>query len=165
MTRRAYAVLAALVGTLLAAAPASADPFEWHSVSCATGAMTAATEGGGVRVTGWIQPCPESPARNELFAVMYYGAEFGTPMDLSFYATPSGPTPFGGDLRRTTFELTAVCLTFSEQGRLSCLGVTAGDGGEPVLAEISTDDPRVTVPVRRTVPRPGTSHPGCGTCV
>jgi hypothetical protein len=163
MTRHAYVLLGALVGVLLVGAPAAAE-VEWRSVSCATGAMTAATGGGGIHVTGWIQPCPESPAaQGETFAVTYYGAEFGAPMELLAYATPDGRTTFEASLYLRTYEVAAMCLTFSSSGRLSCLSIAGDDAGEPVIAEIPTHDPLVTVPVR-----PYPVNPiivACGTCV
>jgi hypothetical protein len=164
----AVGVLAALAGALVGPPPAAADTV-WRTVPCATGAMAAeALPGRVVHVTGWIQPCAGSPASTETFAVIYYGSSLGGPRRLLSYADPVAPTQFSGHLDKMPPGqiMRAVCLTFSETGRLSCVTVAVGDDPDRlVVTPIPVDDPPVLVPI--DVPRylGPIANPTCGTCV
>jgi hypothetical protein len=173
MTRRVHAVLAAAVLAMLmamtAATPAAANVNPWRPLPCATGAMTAeALPRKLVHVTGWIQPCAESPAAGETFAVIYYGSTLGGPRRLLGYADPVAPTHVSGYLDKMPpgQGMRAVCLAFSETGRLSCVGIAVGDDPDRlVVTPIPVDHPMVLIPI--DVPKflGAITNPTCGTCV
>jgi hypothetical protein len=162
---------AAAPPTRATASSGEPDVVPWQTAPCATGAMTAhAVPGRLVEVSGWIMPCPGTPAPGPArYAVVYFGPAAGTPGRALRYTDPADRTTFAGRLNtfRPAALPTAACLAFSPTGLLSCVSIDTGDDPDLlVVTPIPTDHPRVSVPVLGMIRNEfGDPDPYCGTCV
>ena len=157
-----------------AGSPTVMAPPEWSPARCATGAFTdvrAELDERGqpaLWVSGWIQPCADAGYTNGFTVIRHYGDTGVRSRGVVPYQSPAAPTTFGFRITGIRFilpsDLTALCVAYDVDGRAACLGVDAGGPGElPVVAPVSTDDPRVLGPVSREIVYD--PDPVCGTCL